>query len=78
MNTFLGRFTLRAKILGLAAVLLAVLAVVGITAVRSLGSVEKVAGSMYDDRVVPHQVGGVVQVAGAGHQGTAVDPEQHG
>ena len=53
MSHLLDRLTLRAKILVLAGVLLVFLAVVGITGVRSLGSVERISGSMYADRVVP-------------------------
>ncbi|WP_169449210.1 methyl-accepting chemotaxis protein [Patulibacter americanus] len=49
----LDRLTLRAKILGLSAMLLAFLLVVGVVGIRALGSVDRVAGSMYDDRVVP-------------------------
>jgi methyl-accepting chemotaxis protein len=47
------RLTLRAKILGLSGMLLAFLVVVGVVGVRALGQVDRVAGSMYDDRVVP-------------------------
>jgi methyl-accepting chemotaxis protein len=47
------RLTLRAKILGLSGMLLAFLLVVGVVGVRALGQVDRVAGSMYDDRVVP-------------------------
>jgi methyl-accepting chemotaxis protein len=53
MTAVFDRLTLRAKILGLSGMLLAFLLVVGVGGIRALGSVDRVAGAVYQDRVVP-------------------------
>jgi hypothetical protein len=50
---FLDKLSLRAKVLGVAGVLLVFLAATGVMALRSLGAVEARGGTMYNDRVVP-------------------------
>jgi methyl-accepting chemotaxis protein len=47
------RLTLRTKLLGMASVLLALAALIGIVSIKNLSSVNAKGGSMYTDRVVP-------------------------
>jgi methyl-accepting chemotaxis protein len=47
------QFPIRAKLFGLAAALLAFVAVLGVLSIRNLGAVNAKGGSMYRDRVVP-------------------------
>ena len=47
------KLTLRAKLLGMASLLLALAALIGVVSITSLSSVNAKGGSMYADRVVP-------------------------
>jgi methyl-accepting chemotaxis protein len=47
------QFPIRAKLFGLAAALLAFVALLGVSSIRNLGAVNAKGGSMYRDRVVP-------------------------
>ena len=47
------QFPIRAKLFGLAAALLAFVAVLGVLSIHNLGAVNAKGGSMYRDRVVP-------------------------
>jgi methyl-accepting chemotaxis protein len=57
------RLTIKTKLLGSAALLLVFLAAIGLLSIRNLGSVNKLATSMYADRVVPINQLGIIDSA---------------